>query len=244
MKALSVRQPWAFLIVNQTSYSVYDLAQPYPDKGLTTRLGRKDVENRSKKTNYRGEILIHAAGTKAKDHEVFVHRKESEKAWETRLLAGAPKNQRLPYGGIVGVAEIVDCQDCDVDSPWWDGEGWAWRLANQTSLPFSPLRGALGLFNVEEKNLHPDTLEALEDWRLCVRGRRAKVNYRESLYRANLQLPAEIPFESEESKMINLFLHAEEMSAAAMASLARFFSCPADKVQIMEKIKEYKQNNP
>ena len=39
MKALSIRQPWASLIV----------------------AGIKDIENRSWVTNYRGKLLIHAA---------------------------------------------------------------------------------------------------------------------------------------------------------------------------------------
>ena len=38
MKTLSIRQPWAWLIVS----------------------GQKDVENRSWKTNFRGRILVHA----------------------------------------------------------------------------------------------------------------------------------------------------------------------------------------
>jgi hypothetical protein len=40
-KVLSIKQPWAWLIVN----------------------GHKDVENRSWKTNYRGSLLIHAGKT-------------------------------------------------------------------------------------------------------------------------------------------------------------------------------------
>jgi hypothetical protein len=39
MKALSIRQPWAWLIIT----------------------GHKDVENRSWTTTYRGPLLIHAA---------------------------------------------------------------------------------------------------------------------------------------------------------------------------------------
>jgi hypothetical protein len=39
MKALSIRQPWAWLIVN----------------------GYKDIENRSWATKFRGPVLIHAA---------------------------------------------------------------------------------------------------------------------------------------------------------------------------------------
>ena len=39
MKALSIRQPWAWLIVH----------------------GRKDIENRSWRTKFRGRFLVHAA---------------------------------------------------------------------------------------------------------------------------------------------------------------------------------------
>ncbi|WP_229215634.1 ASCH domain-containing protein [Duganella sp. CY15W] len=39
MKALSIRQPWAWLIVN----------------------GYKDIENRSWSTNVRGKVLVHAS---------------------------------------------------------------------------------------------------------------------------------------------------------------------------------------
>lgn len=42
MKALTVRQPWASLIIE----------------------GHKDVENRSWPTGYRGDLFIHAAGAK------------------------------------------------------------------------------------------------------------------------------------------------------------------------------------
>jgi hypothetical protein len=40
-KALTIRQPWAWLIVS----------------------GQKDIENRTWKTNYRGPLLIHAASS-------------------------------------------------------------------------------------------------------------------------------------------------------------------------------------
>jgi hypothetical protein len=45
MKVLSIRQPWAWLIVN----------------------GYKDIENRTWRTNIRGPVLIHAG--KEPDHE-------------------------------------------------------------------------------------------------------------------------------------------------------------------------------
>lgn len=48
MKALTVKNPWAWSIIN----------------------AGKDVENRSKPTNYRGQLYIHAAKTLA-DDEAF-----------------------------------------------------------------------------------------------------------------------------------------------------------------------------
>ncbi len=47
MKALSVMQPWAWLIVN----------------------GYKDIENRSWRTDYRGPVLIHAGKKMDEDYE-------------------------------------------------------------------------------------------------------------------------------------------------------------------------------
>jgi len=41
MRALSLRQPWAWLVVN----------------------GYKEIENRSRRTNHRGALLIHASST-------------------------------------------------------------------------------------------------------------------------------------------------------------------------------------
>ena len=52
MKALSIRQPWAWLIVN----------------------GHKDIENRSWKTNFRGRVAVHAA--KAINRSVYEEAKK------------------------------------------------------------------------------------------------------------------------------------------------------------------------
>ncbi|MEA2060209.1 MAG: ASCH domain-containing protein [Thermodesulfobacteriota bacterium] len=54
MKALSIRQPWAWLIVN----------------------GYKDIENRSWKTKFRGRFLIHAGYTFDKKGYQIIKSKE------------------------------------------------------------------------------------------------------------------------------------------------------------------------
>lgn len=81
MKALSIRQPWAWLIAH----------------------GHKDVENRSWPTAHRGDTLIHAskifdAGGLASVLLAFPH-----------LRALLPAQYEL--GGIVGIVQVVGCAD-------------------------------------------------------------------------------------------------------------------------------------
>jgi hypothetical protein len=52
-----------------------------------------------------------------------------------------------PRGGIVGVAEIVDCVSSST-SPWFVGE-YGFLIRNARPLPYVPCRGALGFFRPE-----------------------------------------------------------------------------------------------
>lgn len=54
MKAISIRQPWAWLILHP------DLQGEERAHAIECRM-LKDIENRTGPTRYRGEILIHAA---------------------------------------------------------------------------------------------------------------------------------------------------------------------------------------
>lgn len=76
MKVLTIRQPWATLIIQ----------------------GDKRFEFRSWRTNFRGELLIHAG--KAID----------QKSVE-RLKKYLP--DELPLGKIIGRVTVVDCIKCD-----------------------------------------------------------------------------------------------------------------------------------
>jgi hypothetical protein len=71
MKAISIRQPWAWLIVN----------------------GMKDIENRTWKTNYRGQLFIHASSK-------FDNRPLPEIEDQYRIKL--PPIDELRRGGIVG----------------------------------------------------------------------------------------------------------------------------------------------
>src|SRR5438552_907079 len=81
MKCLSLRQPWAWLLVN----------------------GHKDIENRTWKTKHRGPLLIHAGLRPATDDEQI--RKDVWRRFRVRIP------QKLPTGGIVGKVTVTDCVD-------------------------------------------------------------------------------------------------------------------------------------
>lgn len=115
MKALSIRQPWAWLIA----------------------IGAKDVENRTWSTSYRGPVLIHASKRLDRDaYDVLSHRypiplpnsygrggfiargalvdvvTESDSAWFTGPYGFVIRDvKRLlfsPYAGRLGLFEVPD----------------------------------------------------------------------------------------------------------------------------------------
>ncbi len=118
MKALSIRQPWAWLIVN----------------------GHKDIENRSWPTRYRGEFLVHA-GKGCTQREYYEARE-----FAASLNVWMPELEDLPRGGIVGKANIVGCVESS-SSPWFFGD-YGFQLTNAEPLDFVSCKGRLGFFNV------------------------------------------------------------------------------------------------
>ncbi len=130
-RALAIRQPWAWLIVN----------------------GYKDVENRQWRTNFRGPVLIHASKcrTKAEWKAAVAYVRSIRPDIEI------PPEVTLPTGGIVGEAEIVACTNSQLatNSKWympvWTDKGWsfAFILANAKQLPFTPIKGRLGFFMID-----------------------------------------------------------------------------------------------
>lgn len=124
---LSIRQPWAWLILNSG----------------------KDIENRTWPTRFRGRVLIHAGKG--------MTRAEFDDAMDfIALNAGIPLDfsepefDQLQRGGIVGEAEIVDCVT-QSPSPWFVGE-YGFVLRNAKPLPFEPCKGALGFFKPNRQN--------------------------------------------------------------------------------------------
>ncbi|WP_043345178.1 ASCH domain-containing protein [Cupriavidus basilensis] len=124
MKVLSVRQPWAWLIVN----------------------GHKDIENRTWPTKYRGRLLIHASkGMTRADYEAGM---------ATALAVGFrsyfPRDQDLERGGIVGIATLTDCLR-DSSSPWHMPDCWGFKLTEARPIPLMPMTGRLNIFDAPQE---------------------------------------------------------------------------------------------
>lgn len=124
MKALSIKQPWAWAILTQG----------------------KDVENRDWHTHFRGTIAIHASKGMTNDEfeQAAYFMKYGGPGISYKLL---PNPMDIPRGGIVGLVDIIDCVSSSL-SPWFVGD-YGFVLANprQLSEPI-PCKGALGFWNV------------------------------------------------------------------------------------------------
>ena len=132
--ALSIRQPWAWAIIN----------------------AGKNIENRDWRTGFRGPVCIHAGkGMTADEYNGFIRTIHG-----VSLTHPFPPGDRVPHatdlqrGGIIGVAEIMDCVE-ESPSPWFFGR-YGFVLANVRPVEFIPVKGALGFFDWR-KNLQEPT---------------------------------------------------------------------------------------
>ncbi len=129
--------------------------------------GGKRIENRLKwsTSNFRGPLLIHAAQGMTREEWTDVHYFAQD---EARITWRPPLVDALKRGGIVGRCVVVGVVrdgratiDTIADEPitvrgltddeacWYMG-AFALVLANVEPLPFVPLKGALGFFNVDD----------------------------------------------------------------------------------------------
>lgn len=123
MKALSVRQPWAWLIFHG-----------------------KDIENRTEGfpgKGYRGPLLIHASKGMTEE-EYWICEEFVERVDDGEIVL--PKFKELQRGGIVGECVVTDCVRSS-SSVWFTGPVGL-VLAQQKARPFQACRGALGIFEV------------------------------------------------------------------------------------------------
>ena len=108
MKALTIKQPWASLIVH----------------------GIKDIENRPWRTDYRGPLLIHASkmiyGGNLKS---FLTKEQLEAVGEE--YDEVVREQLTHVGAIIGRVDIVDCV-VDHESVWAEHDDEIFNVLSPT----------------------------------------------------------------------------------------------------------------
>lgn len=133
MKALTLTQPWATLVVQ----------------------GSKRQETRQWNTRYRGPLAIHAAKRFPPEAQVLC----KADPYFRRALGGADYNT-LPLGAVLGVVTLVNCyQVTDRHQTPLDPERsfgdyrlgrWVWVLEHPAQLVVPvPMRGELGLWDLD-----------------------------------------------------------------------------------------------
>ncbi len=125
LPALTVRQPWASRIIARG----------------------KDIENRSRETNYRGWFMIHA-GLVIDEAALRDHHQAGREWWE----------YDLPLGGIIGLARLA-ATTRDDPSPWFVGPV-GYVLKNPIALPLIKCRGQQSFFKPPPE-VYDQVLEAL-----------------------------------------------------------------------------------
>ncbi len=118
--ALSIRQPWAWLIFNG-----------------------KDVENRDWATKRRGRFYVHASlGMTRAEYQMGYDFYYIVGSPQVPL----PAFEDLQRGGLIGSVDLLDCVS-ESTSPWFVGR-YGFVLARPEPMPFVRMRGALGFFRV------------------------------------------------------------------------------------------------
>ncbi|MEU0427892.1 hypothetical protein ABZ235_30660 [Streptomyces canus] len=148
IRGLTIKQPWAFAIAE----------------------GFKLVENRSRRTNYRGPLLIHAG--RVHDDAVSIVRHSRAAAirfdelggrsnlWDAREYLPSrivpPPPTSLALSAVVATAQLVGCHEATDGccAPWGFPHSWHWELADVQRLKEAiPKTGALGLWKPDAEVL-------------------------------------------------------------------------------------------
>lgn len=152
MKALTIWQPWAWLIVT----------------------GTKPVENRTWATDYRGPMLIHAGKHQFDENclEMLAQHHQRELCMKiiehfeisitkSKLTVGI----KSEFGGIVGAANLRNCVwDNPVNDLWAEPGLCHWQYRDAVELPFVLCSGAQGLWNMNYNVLGSVFNRKLKEW--------------------------------------------------------------------------------
>jgi ASCH domain-containing protein len=124
LRALSILQPWAWLIVN----------------------GYKDIENRTWRLDYRGSLVVHA-GKKCGHEQLDDYMHVQHKFPHIKM----PPIREMGFGGIVGQVLVTDCVTAS-ESPWFNGP-YGFVLSDAKRCRFVSVPGRLGLFPVNAQQV-------------------------------------------------------------------------------------------
>ncbi len=148
MPALSLRQPWPWLVTRP------DLTDPAERAAALAKGWIKTIENRDWPTRFRGDFLIHAGKLMPMaDYDaalLFI-----ELYVDPVLVHQVPDPAELQRGGVVGMATLTDCVTSHT-SGWFTGGfsepgvdgGYGYVLQDAKPLPFIPWKGMQKFFNV------------------------------------------------------------------------------------------------
>jgi len=127
MKAISIRQQYAYLIMN----------------------GEKTVENRSWPTKYRGSMVIHAGVNRADYRDVV----KTMGLARLQHDCGVPELTDADFGVLMAIVNIVDCVPLaevkEEDQLYADGP-WCWILRDPRPIVPIEFTGKLGLFTLPD----------------------------------------------------------------------------------------------
>jgi hypothetical protein len=130
MKVLTVKNPWAWLIIH----------------------GGKDIENRPRKLNYRGRIAIHAA-KHSDEGAYYLHSTNPAQSAAFKAVRERRAEIEKTNGHIIGTVEIYNCTYPELTkaaypSPWAEMDAaWHYWLKDPAALgELIPARGMLGLW--------------------------------------------------------------------------------------------------
>ena len=144
MKALSIRQPWAHLIIHGVPLTEsYEVGNGATAVRLSGKVVFKNIENRNWPTDIRERVYVHAG-----------RRVDNDALYWLMELGIAPMTVMMLYGritykgGIIGEVDIIECIS-ESNNPWFVGK-YGFVLANPVAYEEPiPYKGRLGLFEVE-----------------------------------------------------------------------------------------------
>ena len=130
MKALSIINPWAHLIMYHG----------------------KNIENRSWRTDYRGRLLIHVSKKLMIDYKFLISDLKSCCLLDKEKFQGIEGEEEFKQieaecGMILGSVVLYACELGQYNVPWGEIGQWHWKLRDPIVFEKPiPARGSLGLW--------------------------------------------------------------------------------------------------